>query len=224
MKRKITITMKTSRRLTTFCLTGALTLGASGGALAAGNDAALQALFAQANYWHEKSHDELAMESLQKVLSVDANNTRALYLMALWSQQGGDMQAAAQWRARLEKAAPDSPGLQDLDNAKKMSQVPQGQLSLARQQARGGNIPGALATWRSMFNGNTPPAGLAAEYYLTMASDKSALSAGHQRTAPVRGPASAGERPAGGAGQSLNLAGRDPPGRDRSARADGQRQ
>lgn len=54
-----------------------------------------------------------------------------------------------------------------------MSQVPQGQLNLARQQARGGNIPGALATWRSMFNGNTPPAGLAAEYYLTMASDKS---------------------------------------------------
>ncbi|MGI1236750.1 cellulose synthase subunit BcsC-related outer membrane protein [Klebsiella quasipneumoniae subsp. similipneumoniae] len=173
MKRKITITMKSSRRLTTFCLTGALALGASGGALAAGNNAALQALFAQANYWHEKSHDELAMESLQKVLSVDANNTQALYLMALWSQQGGDMQAAAQWRARLAKAAPDSPGLQDLDNAKKMSQVPQGQLSLARQQARGGNIPGALATWRSMFNGNTPPAGLAAEYYLTMASDKS---------------------------------------------------
>ncbi|HCJ7959490.1 TPA: BCSC C-terminal domain-containing protein [Klebsiella pneumoniae] len=173
MKRKIIITMKTSRRLTTFCLTGALTLAASGGALAAGNDAALQALFAQANYWHEKSHDELAMESLQKVLSVDANNTQALYLMALWSQQGGDMQAAAQWRARLAKAAPDSPGLQDLDNAKKMSQVPQGQLSLARQQARGGNIPGALATWRSMFNGNTPPAELAAEYYLTMASDKS---------------------------------------------------
>ncbi len=173
MKRKIIITMKNTRRLTTFCLTGALTLAASGGALAAGNDAALQALFAQANYWHEKSHDELAMESLQKVLSVDANNTQALYLMALWSQQGGDMQAAAQWRARLAKAAPDSPGLQDLDNAKKMSQVPQGQLSLARQQARGGNIPGALATWRSMFNGNTPPAGLAAEYYLTMASDKS---------------------------------------------------
>ncbi|HBY1776066.1 cellulose biosynthesis protein BcsC [Klebsiella pneumoniae] len=173
MKRKIIITMKNTRRLTTFCLTGALTLAASGGALASGNDAALQALFAQANYWHEKSHDELAMESLQKVLSVDANNTQALYLMALWSQQGGDMQAAAQWRARLAKAAPDSPGLQDLDNAKKMSQVPQGQLNLARQQARGGNIPGALATWRSMFNGNTPPAGLAAEYYLTMASDKS---------------------------------------------------
>ena len=44
-----------------------------------------------------------------------------------------------------------------LDNAKKMAQVPQGQLSLARQQARSGNVPAALATWRSMFNGNVPP-------------------------------------------------------------------
>ncbi|STV37048.1 putative cellulose synthase [Klebsiella pneumoniae] len=224
MKRKIIITMKTSRRLTTFCLTGALTLAASGGALASGNDAALQALFAQANYWHEKSHDELAMESLQKVLSVDANNTQALYLMALWSQQGGDMQAAAQWRARLAKAAPDSPGLQDLDNAKKMSQVPQGQLSLARQQARGGNIPGALATWRSMFNGNTPPAGLAAEYYLTMASDKSLYPQAISELRQYVAQHPQENAPAGGVGQSVNLAGRDSPGRDRPARADGQRQ
>ena len=44
MKRKIIITMKNTRRLTTFCLTGALTLAASGGALAAGNDAALAVL------------------------------------------------------------------------------------------------------------------------------------------------------------------------------------
>lgn len=172
MKRASRMNTHAARQFSTLCLSGALTLGAFGGAHAAGNDAALQALFAQANYWHEKSHDELAMESLQKVLSVDANNAQALYLMALWAQQGGNLQAAAQWRARLEKAAPDSPGLQDLDSAKKMAQVPQGQLTLARQQARSGNVPAALATWRSMFNGNVPPSGLAAEYYMTMASDK----------------------------------------------------
>ncbi len=142
MKRKITITMKTSRRFTTFCLTGALTLGAAGGALAAGNDAALQALFAQANYWHEKSHDELAMESLQKVLSVDANNTQALYLMALWSQQGGDMQAAAQWRARLAKAAPDSPGLQDLDNAKRCRRCRRGSSAWPASRRAAAIFPG----------------------------------------------------------------------------------
>ncbi|EPK7576466.1 cellulose synthase subunit BcsC-related outer membrane protein [Klebsiella michiganensis] len=173
MKRVGKINTKAARQFSTLCLSGALTLGAFGEAQAAGNDAALQALFAQANYWHEKSHDELAMESLQKVLSVDANNAQALYLMALWAQQGGNLQAAAQWRARLEKAAPNSPGLQDLDSAKKMAQVPQGQLNLARQQARSGNVPAALATWRSMFNGSVPPSGLAAEYYMTMASDKS---------------------------------------------------
>lgn len=173
MKRAGKMNTKAARQFSTLCLSGALTLGAFGEAQAAGNDAALQALFAQANYWHEKSHDELAMESLQKVLSVDANNAQALYLMALWAQQGGNLQAAAQWRARLEKAAPNSPGLQDLDSAKKMAQVPQGQLNLARQQARSGNVPAALATWRSMFNGSVPPSGLAAEYYMTMASDKS---------------------------------------------------
>lgn len=173
MKRVSRMNNKAVRQISTLCLSGVLTLGAFSEARAAGNDAALQALFAQANYWHEKSHDELAMESLQKVLSVDADNTRALYLMALWAQQGGDLQAAAQWRERLAKVAPDSPDLQELDSAKKMAQVPQGQLNLARQQARSGNIPAALATWRSMFNGNVPPSGLAAEYYMTMASDKS---------------------------------------------------
>ncbi|MFK3704344.1 Tfp pilus assembly protein PilF [Raoultella sp. BIGb0138] len=173
MRRVCKVNTRATRRLSTFCLSGALTLGAFGSAQAAGNDAALQALFAQANYWHEKSHDELAMESLQKVLLVDANNTQALYLMALWAQQGGDLQTAARWRERLAKADPNSASLQELDTAKKMAQVPQGQLNLARQQARSGNIPAALTTWRSMFNGDIPPSGLAAEYYMTMASDKS---------------------------------------------------
>ena len=98
MKRVGKMNTKAARQFSTLCLSGALTLGAFGEAQAAGNDAALQALFAQANYWHEKSHDELAMESLQKVLSVDANNAQALYLMALWAQQGGNLQAAAQRR------------------------------------------------------------------------------------------------------------------------------
>lgn len=104
MKRVGKMNTKAARQFSTLCLSGALTLGAFGEAQAAGNDAALQALFAQANYWHEKSHDELAMESLQKVLSVDANNAQALYLMALWAQQGGNLQArpsgGRDWRKR----------------------------------------------------------------------------------------------------------------------------
>lgn len=109
------------------------------------------------------------------MLSVDANNAQALYLMALWAQQGGNLQAAAQWRARLEKAAPNSPGLQDLDSAKKWPRSP-GTAKPGKTAERSGNVPAALATWRSMFNGNVPPSGLAAEYYMTMASDKSLYS------------------------------------------------
>ncbi|MGK3194852.1 cellulose synthase subunit BcsC-related outer membrane protein [Enterobacter soli] len=152
------------------CLSGVLTFGTT--AFAAQNDAALKALFDQANYWHEKSHDDLASESLKKVLMVDANNTQALYLMALWAQQNGDLQTAAQWRARLAKVSPGDAGLQALDNARQMTQVPQGTLTLARQQARSGNIPAALDTWKTLFNGDTPPASLAPEYYQTMGSDK----------------------------------------------------
>lgn len=164
--------IKTTRKLSTLCLSGALALGSAGMAQAAQNDAVLKALFDQANYWHEKSHDDLANESLKKVLMVDANNTQALYLMALWAQQNGDLKAAAQWRTRLAAVSPGDAGLQALDNAKQLAQVPQGQLSLARQQARSGNIPAALATWRNMFSGDTPPPSLAPEYYLTMAGDK----------------------------------------------------
>lgn len=170
--------IKTARRLSTLCLSGVLTLVTAGQALAAQNAAALKALFDQANYWHEKSRDELATQSLQKVLMVEPNNAQALYLMALWAQQKGDLQTATHWRTRLAQVSPADGGLQALDNAKQVAEVPQGRLNLARQQARSGNIPAALATWHTLFNGDTPPAGLAGEYWLTMASDKASYAQG----------------------------------------------
>ncbi len=155
-------------------LGGALTL--SQPLLAAeSNNPALQALFDQAAYWHQKAHDDLAKSSLQKVLMVEPNNTQALYLLALYSQQSGGAAEAAQWRARLSAASPNDPRLTELDNARQLQTIPQAQLSLARQQARSGNIPAALQTWRNTFSGNEPPPSVAAEYYLTMAGDRSLL-------------------------------------------------
>jgi len=97
---------------------------------------ALQALFDQASYWHQKAHDDLAKASLQKVLMVEPGNTQALYLLALYSQQGGDNAAAAQYRARLSQVSPNDPHLGELDSARQLQTIPQAQLSLARQQAR----------------------------------------------------------------------------------------
>lgn len=155
-------------------LGGALTL--SQPLLAAeSTNPALQALFDQAAYWHQKAHDDLAKASLQKVLMVEPNNTQALYLLALYSQQSGGTAEAAQWRARLSAASPNDPHLTELDNARQLQTIPQAQLQLARQQARSGNIAASLQTWRNTFSGNEPPPSVAAEYYLTMAGDRSLL-------------------------------------------------
>ena len=60
---------KTAGHLPVLCLVSGLAIGGIQGAQAAdaaqsANNPALKALFDQANYWHEKSHDNLAMESL----------------------------------------------------------------------------------------------------------------------------------------------------------------
>lgn len=143
--------------------------------LAADSNPAVQALFDQASYWHQKAHDDLAREALNKVLMVDGNNTQALYLMALWAQQSGDNVTAAKWRERLSQASPQDGRLSQLDNARQLQSIPPAQLSLARQQARSGNITASLQTWRNTFSGNEPPASVAAEYYLTMAGDRTLL-------------------------------------------------
>ena len=154
-------------------LSSALAAALPSALAAAENNPALQALFDQATYWHQKAHDDLAKDALQKVLMVDASNTQALYLMALYSQQGGDNAAAAQWRQRLSQVSPQDPRLSELDNVRQLQSIPQAQLSLARQQAQSGNVNAALQTWRNTFSGNEPPASIAAEYYLTMAGDRS---------------------------------------------------
>ncbi|WP_394564362.1 hypothetical protein C1N58_17235 [Pantoea sp. SGAir0180] len=142
---------------------------------AGSSNPALQALFDQATYWHQKAHDDLAKASLQKVLMVEPDNTQALYLLALYSQQSGDNAGAMQYRARLSQVSPNDPHLAELDNARQLQSIPQAQLSLARQQARSGNIAAALQTWRNTFSGNEPPPSVAAEYYLTMAGDRALL-------------------------------------------------
>ena len=152
-----------------------LVLSASAFPVLAAENPAIQALFDQANYWHQKAHDELARDALNKVLMVDGNNVQALYLMALWAQQSGDSAASTQWRERLSQVSPGNAKLSELDNARQLQSIPTAQLALARQQARGGNIAASLQTWRNTFSGNEPPASVAAEYYLTMAGDRTLL-------------------------------------------------
>ncbi|MFM2478109.1 cellulose synthase subunit BcsC-related outer membrane protein [Celerinatantimonas sp. MCCC 1A17872] len=135
--------------------------------------AEINALFEQAQYWHQKDHNDLAMDSLKKVLMAEPNNTQALYLLALWSRQKGDLTNADLWRKRLEQAAPNATQLRELDNAQALQKIPQEQLSLAREQAQSGNIKAAIKTWQKIFKNGDIPVSFAPEYYQTMAADQS---------------------------------------------------
>ncbi|MGV8927799.1 MAG: cellulose synthase subunit BcsC-related outer membrane protein [Ewingella sp.] len=133
---------------------------------------AMKALFDQAAYWHDRAHDDLAKDALQKVLLAEPNNAQALYLMSLYSMQSGDKTSANQWREKLSAASPDDPRLTSLNSAKTLQSIPPNLLNSARQMAAQGNISGSLAIYRTIFNGNQPLDSLATEYYLTMAGDK----------------------------------------------------
>lgn len=142
---------------------------------AAENTPAIKALLDQAAYWHEKAHNDLAANALQKILMVDPNNVDALYLMSLYAAEKGDKDEALEWRNKLTAASPQDPRLQSLDNAKVMQSISPSQLAAARQFASQGNIPKALESYQNLFNGNKPLDNLAVEYYLTMAGDAATL-------------------------------------------------
>ncbi len=163
----------TVKRFSTLCLWALLPLSFTPLAQAEqSQDPALKRLLEQAEYWHEKSNEPLAVESLKKVLMVDASNPQALYLMALWAQQQGDVQSANQWQARLQKAHPNAPQLQQLASAHSVANLPQEGIALARAKAQAGDIKGAMATWDSLFQGQPPSIALVPEYYLTMSGDQ----------------------------------------------------
>lgn len=142
---------------------------------AAENTPAVKALLDQAAYWHEKAHNDLAENALQKILMVDPNNVDSLYLMSLYASEKGDKEQALEWRKKLTAASPQDPRLQSLDNAKVMQSISPSQLAAARQFASQGNIPKALESYQNLFNGNKPLDNLAVEYYLTMAGDAATL-------------------------------------------------
>ncbi|MFC0229377.1 cellulose biosynthesis protein BcsC [Serratia aquatilis] len=138
-------------------------------AMAEDSNPALKALFQQAAYWHDKSHDELAQGALQKILLIDENNAEAMYLLSLYAMQAGDKANAELWQKKLSAVSPNDPRLQALSSNSAAQSVSKSLLAQARQSASKGDFPQAIAVYQSIFNGKTPIDSLANEYYLTLA-------------------------------------------------------
>ncbi len=154
----------------TFCAASlaGLTL-ISGLAQAADNSPAINALLTQATYWHERSHDELAQESLQKILAVDENNADALYLLSLYSLRSGKQADALKWRQRFSDVSPNDSRLQSLESASTLQTISPALLANVRQLSAQGNTARAIEGYRALFQGKPPIDSLAVEYYETLA-------------------------------------------------------
>lgn len=127
-----------------------------------------QILIDKANYWRLKDRPDLAIEALQKLLSINPSQPDALYQYGIIEVQQGKINEAKGYLARLQKAAPSSPRIADLENAIRAGQVSPNELSEARRLAQSGEFSQAAQKYQETFKG-APPATYGVEYYTTLA-------------------------------------------------------
>jgi tetratricopeptide (TPR) repeat protein len=136
---------------------------------AAEDNSTFDALFKQAEYWQDKNRNDLAKDSLQRVLNADPANLEAIYRMGLISAREGDDAQVQQWINRMAQIAPMDPRVKELAAAKTAESVDPATLAEARRLAATGQYEAALKRYQEVFGGTTPTQDLAPEYYLTLA-------------------------------------------------------
>jgi cellulose synthase operon protein C len=127
-----------------------------------------QILLDKANYWRLKDRPDLAIEALTKLLFLDPNQPDGLYQLGMLDVQQGKTADARTALARLQKAAPDSPHIAELQNAIRAGKVGPNELSEARKLAQSGQLTEAIQKYQQTFHGPPPPS-FGVEYYTTLA-------------------------------------------------------
>jgi tetratricopeptide (TPR) repeat protein len=131
---------------------------------------AIRVLLDQANYWRSQYQPQKADEALARVLTLDPRNADALAAQAQAAADRGNQQAARAALAKLQSVRPDDPRIGSIQQALQMGPLDQSALTEARRLAQAGKAAEAIAAYRRVFRGDTPPANLATEYYQTLAA------------------------------------------------------
>lgn len=127
-----------------------------------------QILLDKANYWRLKDRPDLAIDALQQLLSINPSQPDALYQYGVIEVQRGNIDQAKGYLSRLQRAAPSSPRIADLENAIRAGQVSPNELSEARRLAQSGQFSQAAEKYQQTFRGPPPPT-FGVEYYTTLA-------------------------------------------------------
>ena len=135
-----------------------------------GTGDAIRVLLEQATYWHGKYDTKLADEAIARVLTLDPRNPDALAIQAQAAADRGDQQSARAALQKLQSVRPDDPRVAPIQQALLIGPLDQAALAQARKLASEGKASDAVAAYRRVFKGDTPPPGLALEYFQTLGS------------------------------------------------------
>jgi cellulose synthase operon protein C len=138
-----------------------------------------QILLDKASYWRLRDRPDLAVEALQKLLSINPNQPDGLYQYGIIQVQQGKIEEAKGYLARLQKAAPGSPRATELENAIRAGQVSPSELTEARRLAQSGQFSQAAQKYQQTFKGAPPPT-FGIEYYMTLAGTQQGWDEAHK--------------------------------------------
>ncbi|MFC4167392.1 cellulose biosynthesis protein BcsC [Teichococcus aestuarii] len=132
-------------------------------------DNAIGVLLEQANFWRAQNRPDRALQTLERVLAVEPNNVDALSAAAAAQAENGNRAEADRLLARIRQLAPADPRLSDAALSVRGATADPGAVAEARRLAQAGQQAQAVARYRQMFGGNTPPDAYAVEYYQALA-------------------------------------------------------
>jgi Tfp pilus assembly protein PilF len=140
-----------------------------GAVLAQAADRGIAALLEQANYWKQQNRNDQALRAYERVLAIDPRNADALAGAAEVQAELGNRSVADQLLQRLRQAAPEPSVAAEADRNVRGASADPAALAEARRLAQAGQRAQAIARYRQIFGGSTPPDAFALEYYQTLA-------------------------------------------------------
>ncbi len=126
---------------------------------------AIHTLLEKAQFWYEHGNQPVALETFERVLTLEPTNTDALIGASKVALDMGREDLVKAYAVRLRKVSPNDPWLVALDTAKRRTPAESALLQEARHLTVLGRRTDALADYNKLMPGGKVDPELAGEYY-----------------------------------------------------------